>query len=536
MKQVILPFSISIQVRGTEELDGSDINFKGILPTPNFSWNFIIDIYSKSIVFFNMLMWPSKGNSNLVTRSFQKDKVTRPSHLAEVLLNWALHPPRIYSAGQSGKPFGSCCGFSYPRHLLRVKESFGDKWNGSFPLNPGSESDLAICNGFYHGSVSRSKEPVHLPSSGFDFLKCGRGDNVASECLVNPGFEKFLNGDNHLNLNGVTTQSSPNEAVSQKYFNMVDRNSLAKDQLSVFPWLGCKPVDKKEAAKARKSVHTEILGSLQASSDPFCFRSETVRDLNQVFTPNISLASDDCVIGAKEEIGKSENGQKILGFPIFEILNTPKHESSPLVSTLVTLDCPSEGNNIDAEELIVENKQHSMGTIIRSQIDLNTCITDDEDPFAPFVASNSANVKIVIKIDLEAPIRHEMEDDIIPSTHLCNVLKIKSSRYRIKLSGMQEKQYLPSHHLASKFVVSIQFVTCQKLLWQNQSSCSSMLSSCASELKGKDDAPIQGLPMEMDNFEAMALQLTETKEKDYMPKPLVPEVLKVEEMGATLLP
>ncbi|CAA3016438.1 Hypothetical predicted protein [Olea europaea subsp. europaea] len=122
---------------------------------------------------------PSKGNLNLVTRSFQKDKVTTPSHPAEVLLNQALYPPGIYPAGHSGE--------------------------------------------------------------------VGRGDNVASEHLVNPGFEKFLNGANHVNWNGVTTQSSPNEAISQKYFNIVDRNSAAKDHLSVFPWLGCKPVDKKEA-------------------------------------------------------------------------------------------------------------------------------------------------------------------------------------------------------------------------------------------------------------------------------------------------
>ncbi|CAA2961923.1 Hypothetical predicted protein [Olea europaea subsp. europaea] len=108
--------------------------------------------------------------------------------------------------------------------FAQSQESFGDKWNGSFRLNIGLESDLAICNGFYHG-----------------------GDNIASERLVNPGFEKFLNGANHVNWNGVTTQSSPNEAVSQKYCNIVDRNSAAKDHLSVFPWLGCKPVDKKEA-------------------------------------------------------------------------------------------------------------------------------------------------------------------------------------------------------------------------------------------------------------------------------------------------
>ncbi|XP_022891156.1 uncharacterized protein LOC111406154 isoform X1 [Olea europaea var. sylvestris] len=569
---------------------------------------------------------PSKGNPNLVTQSFQKDKVTIPSHPAEVLLNQAHHPPGLYPTGHSGEVIwrngldhglessnrnSSCSNYSHldpavashipdpnpfvhsgfanslshsvpswakPTSSLGQKittlsrsmqpstqsqESFGDKWNGSYRLNPGSESDVAICNGFYHGSVSGSKEPVHLPSSGFDFLKCGRGDNVASERSVNPGFEKFLNGANHVNLNGVTTQSSPNEAVSQKYFNMMDRNSAAKDHLSVFPWLGCKTVDKKEAAKARKLEHSEILGSLQAFSNPLHFRSETVRDLNQVFTSNISLASNDCEIKAKGEIGKTENSQKILGFPIFEILNTPKHESSSL-STSVTLDCPSEGKNvknekknilidinlaceseeqIDAEELIVENKQHSMGTIIRSQIDLNTCITEDEDPSAPSVASNSANVKVVMEIDLEAPVLPEMEDDIIPGKEdrqnkaslQCTENKAEHVQDEVVRNAAKTIFVISSSCQQIRSEDTICYLSeaslAESILW-----FADVVSSCANELKGKDDATIQDLPKEIDDFEAMTLQLTETKEEDYMPKPIVPEILNVEEMGTTSLP
>ncbi|CAA2961924.1 Hypothetical predicted protein [Olea europaea subsp. europaea] len=212
------------------------------------------------------------------------------------------------------------------------------------------------------------------------------------------------------------------------------------------------------------------------------------------------MASNDCEIGDKEEIGKTENSQKILGFPIFEILNSPKHESSSLVSTSVTLDCPSRGKNVKnekknilidinlaceseeqiaAEELIVENKQHSMGTIIRSQIDLNTCITEDEDPICT----------------------------------LC----YKHQRQCEDRNGDRSRS--PEASLA------------ESILW-----FADVVSSCANELKGKDDAPIQDLPKEIDDFEAMALQLTETKEEDYMPKPIVPQVLNVEEMGITLLP
>ncbi|KAL2457856.1 Uncharacterized protein Fot_56030 [Forsythia ovata] len=107
--------------------------------------------------------------------------------------------------------------------------AFGDKWNVSSRLNPGSGSDIAICNGLYHGSALGSKEPVHLPSSGFDFLKCSRGDNVASERSINLGFETFPKGSNHVNLNGVLTKSSSNEYVSLKDLNMVERIVLLKN-------------------------------------------------------------------------------------------------------------------------------------------------------------------------------------------------------------------------------------------------------------------------------------------------------------------
>ncbi|KAL2558912.1 uncharacterized protein Fot_03651 [Forsythia ovata] len=117
-----------------------------------------------------------------------------------------------------------------------------------------SGSDIAICNGLYHGSALGSKEPVHLPSSGFDFLKRIRGDNVASERSINLGFEKIPKGSNHVNLNGVLTKSLSNEAVSVKDLNMVERNFTPEDHSSVFPWLQRKPVDKNEAAKTRRLV------------------------------------------------------------------------------------------------------------------------------------------------------------------------------------------------------------------------------------------------------------------------------------------
>ncbi|CAI9767974.1 unnamed protein product [Fraxinus pennsylvanica] len=555
---------------------------------------------------------PSKGNPGLITRNFQEAMVPILNHPAEVLLNRAHHPPGINPTGRSGEDIwrneldhglessdrnrnysnythlepvvASCIPRPYPfvhsssfanspsesvsswakptsslgqkitkssrsmQPSVQSREAFGDKWNVSSQLNPGSGSDITICNGFYLGSALGSKEPVHLPSPDSDFLKCGRGNDVASERSINPGFEKFLKGTNHLNLNRVMTNSFPNEAVPLKDLNMEDRNSSPKDHPSSFPWLGRKPVDKNEAAKTRKLELSEIFGSIQASSNL------SLRDLNQVFTPNVSLASNDCEIGAKGEIGESQNSRKILGFPIFEILNAPKNESSSLVSEGknvktekknilidINLACEPE-EHIAAEELIVENKLHSNGTSIRSQIDLNTCISEDEHPSAPSVASNSASVKIVLEIDLEAPVLPELDDFIPDKEDRQNQASLQCNEN--KAEQLQDEVV----RNAAKTIFSISS-SCQQIQSEDSICCPSETSltesilwfaavvlSCANELKGKDNAPIQDLSKEMDDFEAMALQLTETKEEDYMPKPFVPEVPKVEETGTTSLP
>ncbi|KAL2559219.1 Plant protein of unknown function [Forsythia ovata] len=571
---------------------------------------------------------PSKGNLSLITRSLQQDKLPIPSHPAEAQLNRAHHPPGIYPTGISGEdiwrngldhglessdrnrnysnyshlepvvasripgpyPFVHSAGFanslsqsvsSWAKSTSSLGQkittssrsmqpsaqsqgAFGDKWNVSSRLNPGSGSDIAICNGLYHGSALGSKEPVHLPSSGFDFLKCSRGDNVASERSINLGFEKILQGSNHVNLNGVMTKSSSNEAVSLKDLNMVEKNSTTEDHSSVFPWLQRKPVDKNEAAKTRRPEVSEDLGYVQASSNPLCCRSEIVRDLNQMFTPNATLASSDCEIRAKREISEAQNSRKILGFPIFEILNAPKNESSSLVSTSVALGCPSEGKNVKnekknilidinlacesdeqiaAEELILEKELHSKGTSIRSQIDLNTCISEDEDPSAPSVASNSPSVKIVVEIDLEAPILPETEDDIIPGKEdrqdkaslQCNENKAEQIQDEVVSNAAKTIFAISSScqqiHTEETICYPSEDSLAESILW-----FADVVSSGAKELKGKDDAPIQDLPKEIDDFEAMTLQLTETKEEDYMPKPSVPEVPKVEETGTTSLP
>ncbi|TQD87219.1 hypothetical protein C1H46_027254 [Malus baccata] len=70
-------------------------------------------------------------------------------------------------------------------------------------------------------------------------------------------------------------------------------------------------------------------------------------------------------------------------------------------------------------------------------------------------------------------------------------------------------------------------------------------STCGNDLESKFDIVVRGkdgddddesLSDAFDYFEFVTLKLRETKEEDYMPKPLVPENLNLEETGNTLLP
>jgi len=69
-----------------------------------------------------------------------------------------------------------------------------------------------------------------------------------------------------------------------------------------------------------------------------------------------------------------------------------------------------------------------------------------------------------------------------------------------------------------------------------------IVSSCGDDIENNSDVVLRVKNSEdneeegSDYFELMTLKLIETKEEDYMPKPLVPENLRLVETAATLLP
>ncbi|KAL0372496.1 UNVERIFIED_CONTAM: hypothetical protein Scaly_0931200 [Sesamum calycinum] len=443
----------------------------------------------------------------------------------------------------------------------QIPVPFSGKWqvDAGSRLNPclGRESTL---NGFYQTCVSGSKElKVDSPSVGFDYLNGCRADNLASDRTTNHTFgnpPKSLHfADSkpaiEINLNEVLPKCLSNEVVVLQDLNMVDGKSKTDDNLSALPWLKAKPAHVNEVAKSCKN--------------------ETVRDLNQLFTPKGMLASSDSAIAMKMEIAETQTVKKILGFPIFE-RGVPENDSSSLASTSVSVDCHTERKDFNtgrkngiidinvacepddqmAEEPIGEKEKQEKGTCSREYIDLNSCVSDCEDPPVPCYEKKSTSVKITLEIDLEVPVILETEDD--------NTLYKENTPEEVSLQSLENKNdgvrdevlrnaaetivaicsSYPQIHKNDSASLPTEASLAESLLWFVNA-----VSSYANELEnpsGKElrdiraGSPHQDSSEEIDDFEAMTLQLAETKEEDYMPNPFVPEVQKMEDTGGSALP
>ncbi|KAL0385938.1 UNVERIFIED_CONTAM: hypothetical protein Sradi_2988100 [Sesamum radiatum] len=462
-----------------------------------------------------------------------------PSSWAQNVSSWAKQS--LNSAAVMGRSFQT----SAPS-----QEPFGGKWRVgvSSRSHPGLEGELTTLNGFYQGSASGSKEPnVHLPSAGFDNLNCSRSDYVASHRSTNHGIGNFLKGSCHedskpvidINLNEVVSKDD----VILQDLTMIDGiRKPEENHLSALPWFKRKPA---RADDLRKS--------------------EAVRDLNQPFNPKVTLASSDCEIVMKKEIIETQNVKKILGFPIFETC-IRRNEPSPHVSTSASVGCGPEGNNagkerknriidinlecepdeqIIEEDLTAENEKLTKGSSTRAYIDLNSCISDCEDPSAPSFESKTPSVKIALEIDLEAPVLLDEDDNPTLKENTAGESSLQSLEN--KKEPLQDEvlrnaaetivaisSSCPQIHVGDEISPMPEASLADLLLWFVNA-----LTSCANELEstsGNGSTAREDSPEEVDDFEAMTLQLQETKEEDYMPTPFVPEVQKVEDTGANTLP
>ncbi|KAG5603520.1 hypothetical protein H5410_025012 [Solanum commersonii] len=455
------------------------------------------------------------------------------------------------------------------------QRQIGDYWqaNGSSSrVRPGCPSGIPNRNVFYHGSSSGTKEsPIQVPSGAFDSLSYIKGDRFTSEHSSNNACENFLISSNNtdvksakgFNLNVLATSALSEEPPRQDV-EFSNEKREHQDPVTVLPWLKAKANYKNEDVNTRIGGTSADSGFVQAySNSPFCHSDPSASEHHHMKT-----AKEVCEMG---------HVRKILGVPILDIPVASRNESSSsLVSSSANLRSSPERKTVrherrsmvidinvacdlsmvepeesDAVVHIVTTKVMETKTInIKNHFDLNSCITEDEEPVSS--ETNKSNVKTILDIDLEAPVVMDIEQDNLP-------------REDEKQHGASSQ--LPDHKpeqaqeellwTAAEAIVAISSSTHCISTEERHSDMSDdpltslrwfvdVVSSCAAELdstpsvkeitcKNNNMMVTHSAFKEIDYFEAMTLQLTETKEEDYMPKPFVPEVQTVEDAGASSL-
>nr|KYP37903.1 hypothetical protein KK1_040885 [Cajanus cajan] len=303
-----------------------------------------------------------------------------------------------------------------------------------------------------------------------------------------------------------------------------------------------------------------------------CYKSSNLNSNCNDMNATPGLCSSD-IEPRRTEVSESSGKRKILGVPIFDIPHISAKESSSLTSPSVSVPNPSdvelvENNqkkqildiNLPCDATVPDLEEQAVTEIIvcetgsstikansRNQIDLNLSMSEDET----FLTTTHATyLETKAGIDLEAPAVPEIEEDAIPEEKKLESPSVSPLGSQDTVEKLQNELM---RHAAEAIVVLSS--CCQKV--DDMISCPSestvvdplswfadIVSSGVDDpqkqtdnLGEKDgDNNEESSPEGMDYFESMTLKLTETKEEDYMPQPLVPENFKVEETGTTSLP
>ncbi|XWS34158.1 hypothetical protein CRYUN_Cryun21dG0016100 [Craigia yunnanensis] len=483
-------------------------------------------------------------------------------------------------------PFFSSSGSLSKSSLIAPQSNviFGEKWqvSSNSRLNPGFGSELPNRNGFYYGSSSGSKEhAIRFPSISYDYLNCSNDSKGVFEHFTTHGSTKTYNCSNSVdikstsdvNLNVVLSNSSSNEPVSQRG-PQIDEGRKHEDHLPGLPWLRAKPACKNEATSAGRDFNVGELSCSHSSSKQSTNKNETGNCFSQIFTQNVkSVSFSNNVNATRSDISECLHNKKILGIPIFEKHYVSKNESS-FNSRYVSVPQPSEGEaenkgrnrlldinlpcdvtvpdmnqDIVSEDSAIKMESDTKLSSFRHQIDLNSCVDVDEASFIPSVPSTS--MKMTEGIDLEATPVPEPEDVIHGEELLEKACELPLQLAESKDDCLQNELIKSAAEAIVAISSSDQYshlddVNCNSsetyvidpLNWFVETISTfgeDLESKFEALLRGNDGDRDESSAEEIDYFESMILRLAETKEEDYMPKPLVPENFKVEETGTTSL-
>ncbi|KAK8579591.1 hypothetical protein V6N12_069906 [Hibiscus sabdariffa] len=484
------------------------------------------------------------------------------------------------------RPFLNSTGSFSKSSMMALQSNgiFGEKWQVSCnsKLSPGFGGELPNRNGCCHGSSSGSKEPaIFFPSIGYDYPKCSNDSKGVFEHFNSHGSTKLYNYSNSVNmksrtdmdLNVMLSNGSSTEPVWQQG-HQIDGGRKQADHLPGLPWLRAKPACKNEVTSEGRDLNVGELSFSQSSTKQLIVKNEIGNGFNQILIPNVkSVPFSNNANASRSDISECLHNKMILGTPIFEKCYVSKNESSftsPFVSVpepskgeaenkgrnrLLDINLPCDATDLDvgqdtvAENSAIENEADGKLESFRSEIDLNSCVDENEASFTPSVPSIS--MKMAGGIDLEAPPDPEPED----VTHGEELLE---KACELPLGSVQSKDDCLQDELIKSAAEAIVVISSSSLcshsddVNRKSSETSEIdtlnwfvetISSFGEDLESKLEALLsvkdgdqdESSVEEIDYFESMILELVETKEEDFMPKPLVPENLKVEETGTTAL-
>ncbi|KAK8647502.1 hypothetical protein V6N13_121238 [Hibiscus sabdariffa] len=482
------------------------------------------------------------------------------------------------------RPFFNSSG-SFSKSSMMTPQSngiFGQKWQVSCKskLNTGFGGELPR-NGFYHGSSSGSKEPaICFPSISYDYPNCSNDRKGIFEHFTNGSAKLYdcsnsvdMNSRTDVNLNALLSNSSSTEPVLQQG-NQINGGRKHDSHFRGLPWLRAKPACKNEATSEVRDLNVGESSFSQSSPQQSTIKIETGNGFNQILTPNVkAVPFSNNTNASRSEINECLHNTKILGTPIFEKSYVSKNESSftsPFVfvpepsegeaenkgrNRLLDINLPCDATIIDegqdtvAENSVIEKEADRKLSSFRPEIDLNSCVDEHEASFTPSVPSTC--MKMTGLIDLEAPPASEPEDVIHGE-------ELLEKACELPLQSVQSKNECLQDELIKSAAEAIVVISSSGL-WShlddvNRSSSETSeidplnwfvetISSFGEDLeckfealsRVKDGDQDESSVEEIDYFESMILQLEETQEEDFMPKPLVPENFKVEETGNTSL-
>ncbi|XP_019433380.1 PREDICTED: uncharacterized protein LOC109340216 isoform X3 [Lupinus angustifolius] len=456
-----------------------------------------------------------------------------------------------------------------------------DRWplNINSKPNSGFRCGVPMQNEFHAGSLSRSKEPsTNIASTSYDYLNHNNDCKIIAEHSFNSGSYKGSNSNfnnmksRNIDLNVMLSNGSSNNLVSQSGIGIMDGEQKHVEHHAVLPWLRAKTACKNEVKIADRGIHAGescVFNVVSLSK-----KDETGTGPSGKFMHNVtSVSCSNDIEPKRTEVSGSSSSKKILGVPIFDTPHiSPKKELSSITSSSISIPNlsdvdPVENNrknwlfdmNLPCDADGVElGKEAATETIIsrerspikeansRNQFDLNLCMSEDETSLTTIPCDE---VKMKATIDLEALAVPENEEDSVPEEKplenslespkgpLDTVEQTHEELMRQAAEAIVVLSSLPCDQVDGVISKPSESPMVDPLSWFVDviSSCKDNLESKLDNSRGKTgDDNVESSYEGMDSFEAMTLKLPETKEEDYMPKPLVPENFIVEETTTSL--